>query len=86
MRGYWSGLFRIGVRDVLSYQPLMPAGAGTPGYEMPVLWLGTANWHGGFCHAPPRPQRGTSPRATFSHSAIDHRSTIRQVPRVEGRH
>ena len=38
------------------------------------------NWHGGLCHAPPRPQRGTSPsprevfdRATFSHSAIDHR-------------
>ena len=26
-----------------------------------------ASWHGGFCHAPPRPQRGTSPRATFSH-------------------
>ena len=25
------------------------------------LWLGTANWHGGFCHAPPPPQRGTSP-------------------------
>ncbi len=19
------------------------------------------SWHGGFCHAPPRPQRGTSP-------------------------
>ena len=40
----------------------------------------------GFCHAPPRPQRGTSPsprevfdRATFAHSAIDHRSTIRHV-------
>ena len=29
--------------------------------------------------APPRPLRGTSPRATFSHSAIDHRSTIRHV-------
>ena len=37
------------------------------------------NWHCGFCQAPPRPQRGTSPRATFSHSAIDHRSTIRHV-------
>ncbi len=43
----------------------MPAGAGTPRYEKPELWLGTANWHGGFCHATPRPQRGTSPRATF---------------------
>ena len=43
----------------------MPAGAGTPRYEKPELWLGTANWHRGFCHAPPRPQRGTSPRATF---------------------
>ena len=66
---------------MLSYQSLMPAGAGTPRYEMPELWLGTANWHGGFCHAPPRPQRGTSPRATFSHSAIDLRSTIWHVSR-----
>ena len=56
----------------------MPAGAGTPSYEKPELWFGIANWRGGFCHAPPRPQRGTSPsprevfdRATFSHSAID---------------
>ena len=48
----------------------MPAGAGTPRCEKPELWLGTANSHGGFCHAPPQPQRGTSPRATFSHSAI----------------
>lgn len=23
--------------------------------------------YGGFCHAPPRPQRATSPRATFPH-------------------
>ena len=42
---------------------------GTPRFEEPELWLGTASWHGGFCHAPPRPQRGTSPRTTFSHSA-----------------
>ncbi len=34
-------------------------------YEKPELWFGTVNWHGGFCHAPPRPQRGTSPRATY---------------------
>ena len=62
---------------MLSCQSLMPAGAGTPRYEKRELWFGTANRHGGFCHAPPRPQRGTSPsprevfdRATFSHSAI----------------
>ncbi len=41
------------------------AGTGTLRYQEPGLWLGTANWHGGFCHAPPRPQRGTSPRATL---------------------
>ena len=69
-----------------SYQSLMPAGAGTPRYEKPELWLGTANWHGRFCHAPPRPLRGTSPRATFSHSAIDHRSTVRHVSPAESRH
>ena len=63
---------------MLSYQSLMPAGGGTPRYEKRELWFGTANWHGGLCQAPPRPQRGTSPRATFSHSAIGHRSTIRQ--------
>ncbi len=50
---------------MLSYQSLIPAGAGTPRYEEPELWVGTANWDGGFCHAAPRPQRGTSPRATF---------------------
>ena len=70
MRGCWSGLSRIGVRDTLSCQSLMPVGAGTPRCEKPELWLGTANSHGGFCCAPPQPQRGTSPRATFSHSAI----------------
>ena len=36
--------------------------AGTPRYEN---GLGIANWRDGFCCAPPRPQRGTSPRATF---------------------
>ena len=54
-------LSRIGVRDMLSCQSLMLAAAGTPMYEKLELWLGTANWRGGFCHAPPRPQRGTSP-------------------------
>ena len=69
---------------MLSYQSLMPAGAGAPRYERPMLWLGTANSLGEFCHAPPPPQRGTSPsprvvfdRTTFSRSAIDHRSTTR---------
>ena len=66
---------RIGVRDMLSYQSLVPAGAGTPRYEKPELWLGTARWHRGFCHAPPAPSGGQAPRATFSHSAIDHPST-----------
>ena len=70
MRGCWSSLSRIGVRDMLSYQSPMPAVAGTPRCEKPKLCFGMKNWHGGFCHAPPRPQRGTSPRATFSHSAI----------------
>ena len=50
------------------------------------LWLGTANWHGGFCQAPPRPQRGTSPRTTFSRSALGHGCTTRQVLPVESRH
>ena len=29
------------------------------------MCLGTANWHRGYCHAPPPAQRGTSPRTTF---------------------
>ena len=86
MRGCWSGLSRIGVRDMLSQQSLIPAGAGTPRYEKPELWLGKANWHGGICYAPPQPQRGTSPRATFSHSAIGHWFTIRHVSPVGSRH
>ena len=67
MEGFAGGLeshlsaSRIGVRDMLSYQSLMAAGAGTPRYEKLELWLGAANWHRGFCHAPPPPQRGTSP-------------------------
>ena len=51
--------------SAFSYQSLIPAGAGTPRCEKLELWLGTANWHPGFCHAPPPPQRGTSPRTTF---------------------
>ena len=106
--GRLEGASRIGVRDMLSCQSLMPAGAGTPRYEKPELWRGTANWHGGFCHAVPDPSggqapalhflippstiglqliwwRGTSPRATFSHSAFDYRSTIRHVSPAESR-
>ena len=71
---------------MFSYQTLMPGGAGTSRGDKPELWLGIANWQGGYCHAPPRPQRGTSPRTTFSDSALDHRSTIRQVWPVESRH
>ena len=56
------------------------------GYEEPELSFGTAIWHSGFCHAPPRPQRGTSPRTTFFHSALSHRPTIRHVSPVESRH
>ena len=55
---------RSGV-GAFSQQSLMPAAAGAPRYEKPALCLGTASWHGGFCHAPPPPQRGTSPRTTF---------------------
>ena len=47
-----------------SCQSFMPVAAGTPNCENPEVWLGTANWHVGFCYAPPRPQRGTSPRTT----------------------
>ena len=62
---------------MLSYQSLMSAGAGTPRYEKLELRFYAVTSHRGFCHAP-RPQRGTSPRTTFSHSVIDHRSTTRQ--------
>ena len=48
-----------------SYQSHMPAGAGTRRYEKLELWLVTANWQRGFCHARPPPQRGTSSRTTF---------------------
>ena len=69
---------------MLSHQSLMPAGAGTPRYEKPELRFGTANWHGGFCYAPPRPLRLTSPRATFSHSAIGHRPSVYNSARSAG--
>ena len=86
------GVSRAGTRSGIA---IAHAGwcPGTPRNKKTELWFGTANWRGGFCHTPPRPQRGTSPsprevfdRATFSHSAIDHRSTIRHVSPVESRH
>ena len=43
----------------------MPVGAGTPRYEKPELWFGTANRHGGFCHAPPDPSGGQAPALHF---------------------
>ena len=46
----------------------MPAAAGTPEYEKPELWLGTGNWHRGFCHAPPRPPAGDKPPRYISPS------------------
>ena len=49
-------------------------------------------WRAGFFHRlvvlplpHPDPSGGTSPRATFSHSAFDHRSTIRHVSPAESR-
>ena len=59
--GRCRSLSRIGVRDMLSYQSRMPAGAGPSRYEKPELWSYTANSHGGFGHAQARPQRGSSP-------------------------
>ena len=44
----------------------MPAVAGTPRYEKRELWLGTANWHGGFCYAPPPTPAGDKPLASRS--------------------
>ena len=43
----------------------MPAGAGTLRYEKLELWLGTANWHRGFCLAPSAPA-GDKPLASRS--------------------
>ena len=60
--------------SAFSYQSLIPAGAGTPRYENPELWLGTANWHGASCLASPPPQRGTSPspRVVFDRTTFPH--------------
>ena len=61
----------------------MPAGAGTPRYEKPELWLGKANWHGETCYAPSQPQRGTSPRATLTVAGVPGFS-INVLPRGHG--
>ena len=44
------GGIAVGVllRDVSAW---IPAFAGMTNSEGPELWLSTANWHGGFCHA-----------------------------------
>ena len=59
---------------MLSCQSFMPAGAGTPRCEKPELWFGTANWHGGFCYAPPPTPAGDKPpRYIFS---FRHRPSV----------
>ena len=64
---------------------LGPAHQGMKKHE----WLGTAYWRGGFCHAPPRPQRGTSPRATFPPphpwTPVLYRGTGARQPACPGR-
>ena len=66
---------------MLSYQSLMPAGAGIPKYEKPELWLGTANLHDGFCHAPPTPAGDKPPRYIFS---FRHRPSVYSSARFAG--
>ena len=56
------------------------------GVKKRELWLGIVNWRAGFCHAPPRPQRGTSLRTTFSLFAFGRRSSVRHCSPVESRH
>ena len=61
---------RIGVRDMLSYQSLMPAGAGTSGCEDPKFWFSSVNRRGGFCHTHPYPSGGQAP-TTALHYFVD---------------
>ena len=45
--------------------------AGMTNSGGPQMWLGTANWHGGFCHAPtPTPARDEPQLEEVSWSAI----------------
>ncbi len=55
---------RIGVRDMLSYQSLMPAGAGTPGYENWVHLLMEGS--GVVCARHPTPSWGQAPALHLS--------------------
>ena len=57
---------RIRVRDTVSCQLPVPDGAGRPRYGKPELWFGAANWHGGFCYAPPDPCGGQASALHFS--------------------
>ncbi len=43
---------------------------GTPRFEEPELWLGTASWRGGSCHAPPTPAGDEPPRYIFLRPAF----------------
>ena len=84
----WRAHFRTidefgGGNHSFSYQSLMPAGAGTRRYEKPELRFGMASWRGGFCYAPPRPLRGTSPRATGFRHLPERRGPSGQ-PRLTG--
>ena len=52
----------------------MPAGAGTPRYEKPELWLGTANWHDWILPSQvPNPAVDRPPRYIFS---VRHRPSV----------
>ena len=68
-------------RDVSAW---IPAFAGMTSSGGPELWLVTANWHRGFRHAPPPPQRGTSPspREVFDRTTFPspHPSGFRPSP------
>ena len=57
-------LSRIVVRDMLSWQSLMPAGAGTPRYENWVHWLMEGS--GVVCATHPAPSWGEAPALHFS--------------------
>ena len=73
---------RIGVRDMLSYQSLVPAGAGTSGCEDPESWFSTVNRHGGFCHTHPDPSGGQAPAR---HYFVDYEMPIGISGRVRTR-
>ena len=59
---------RIGVRDMLSHQSLMLAGAGTPRYENSELRFYAATSHGGFLPCPGPTPAGDKPPHYISQS------------------